>query len=922
MASIRRDGPIAHLSLTVSYVLTGRVALLLAVSPGYASPIFPPAGIAVAAMLIGGRRTLPWTFLGSLLLNLWIGLGIDGRLGGRAAAGAVIIAAASTVQAALAGWALRRAIGYPTALDAGQDLRRFLSLSSLCCLSSATLSLTGLFGLGIVAKADLTTSWISWWIGDTLGVLVVLPLILVFAGEPRQLWRSRIGPVAVPMLLFFALFVAIFVRVNRWEADDSLLEFRLLSQQVADRIRSGLDEQQLALEELARSIERPAPLSRSEFRALVRPLLQRFPTLQAVEWAPRVGDADRARFEAAQRAERPGFAIRDIGPSGPAPPAGERQVYYPVTYLEPLRGNLPAIGVDLLSNPERAAALRRTIATGAVAATTPIRLVQETGRQAGMLLLLAVPDGSSGPGAVLTVLRMGSFIDGLLASSRMGIRAEFVDRDQGPPLFDNLATGGDPGSYEVDFAFAGRHYRLRTEPSPSYLAAHQMWQSWAVLVGGVFSTGLLGALLLLGTGYTQRVERVVESRTRDLEAANRHLQIEITERQQAEAALRQAQRLEAIGQLTGGIAHDFNNLLTVVEGNAALLLDAAQDPKLSQRAAAIMRAAERGERLTRQLLAFSRRQTLRPDTIDLQQRRGEIADLLSRSLREDVALSVDLPDGLWPVSVDPTEFELALLNIGVNARDAMPNGGGFRLAARNLVCRPGDIADEALSGDFVALTLSDTGGGMEPEVSAHAFEPYFTTKGTGQGSGLGLSQVYGFARQSGGAARIESETGKGTAITLYLPRAAGPAEPAAEVERPAPPELPAVKVLLVEDDPDVAEAARALLHDIGCEVLVAGDGAEALSLVDRDATIALVLSDIVMPGGFGGLDLARQLRQRHPDLTVLLATGYSRFGPQAVAEGFEIIEKPYHREALIAAVRAAALRGKRAAGAEPGAFGI
>src|SRR6202030_2605644 len=219
-------------------------------------------------------------------------------------------------------------------------------------------------------------------------------------------------------------------------------------------------------------------------------------------------------------------------------------------------------------------------------------------------------------------------------------------------------------SYEDVFIFGGRSYGIKTAPTSLYTDQHRSLQSWAVLMRGIVGTSLLGALLLLGTGYARRIETVVKERTRDLEAINRRLQLEIQERQQAEAALRQAQRMEAIGQLTGGVAHDFNNLLMVVGGNAALLCESACDDAVRRRTSTIMRAVERGERLTRQLLAFSRRQMLRPEPVDLQHRMPEIVELLSRSLRDDIELSFQLPPDLWPVRVDPAELELALLNIG------------------------------------------------------------------------------------------------------------------------------------------------------------------------------------------------------------------------------------------------------------------
>jgi signal transduction histidine kinase/CheY-like chemotaxis protein/integral membrane sensor domain MASE1 len=893
---------LAYPALTLGYALSGKLGLMLAVPPGYATAIFPPAGIAVAAMLIGGPATLPWTFLGSFLLNLWAG----GETTGAAALAALVIAAGSTLQAAIAGRALRRAIGYPMRLDHGRELLRFLLLAPICCLTSATLSLAGLAALGAVRPEELAASWVTWWIGDTLGVLVLLPLVLVIAGEPRSLWKSRAHSVALPMLLFFALFVAIFALVSRWEHDAALLEFRLLSQQLADRLRTGLDEQDVFLLQLQRSFSGPAALSRADFRGLVRDFRRRFPTVQAVEWAPRVERAERARFEAAQQAALPGFAIREIGRSGAPRPAGQRALYYPVTYVEPYAGNRRAVGFDLASNPDRAAAIARAETRRTVAATPPIRLIQETGNEAGVLLLRAVRGGPNGPGLVLVVLRMGVFMRGLIGAERSQLVVRLVDAARHTVLYGAARRPPGGAAFARAFDFGGRRFMLRTAPTAAYVAQHRMWQSWAVLVAGVFSTGLLGALLLLGTGYARRIETEVEERTRDLATVNSRLLEESRERRQAEEALRQAQRMEAIGQLTGGIAHDFNNLLMVMSGNASLLAQSAADEAARRRAAAILAASERGERLTRQLLAFSRRQTLRPEAIDLNDRLREVGELLSRSLREDIAFSLELPRDLWPAMADSAEFELALLNIGVNARDAMPDGGRFAVTARNVSLSLGERQGDGLAGDFVEVTLSDSGVGMEPEVRARAFEPYFTTKAVGLGSGLGLSQVYGFARQSGGSASIVSTPGRGTAIRLYLPRASAPpaAAPAAAApaETPAP---PATKVLLVEDDPEVAEVTVELLRDLGYEAVTAANGRAALELLAREPAIALVLSDIVMPGGTSGIELARHLRRHRPELPVVLVTGHSRSAAQLVAEGFALIEKPYRRDELATAIGAA-----------------
>ena len=895
---------LAHLSLTLAYVATGKLALMLAVPPGYATPIFPPAGIAVAGMLIGGSATLPWTFLGSFLLNVWIGSSAGHRFDEIGVAAAIVIAAASTLQAAAGGSVLRRVVGYPTRLDNGRELSRFLLLSPTFCLTSATLSLGGLLTLGVVELPQLATSWISWWIGDTLGVLMALPLMLVVAGEPRTLWRSRAAPVALPMLLFFALFTAIYIRVSKWEHEDTLLEFRLLSQEIVDKIGTGLKEQEVFLEQLERSFSGPAPLSRADFHRLVQSLLQRFPTIQAVKWAPQIESWQREAFEAAQQGDLPGFEIREIDASGRRRRAAERARFLPVTYVEPLKGNEHIVGFDLVSEAGRRAAVEATLDARTVIATPPIRLVQEHGEQVGVLLVYAVQEGPNGVGVVSVALRMGTFMTGVLAPVASMIGVRLVDLEPQKVLHSDFSFAAGNAPFSDTFSFGGRRYGVETAPTESYMAEHQSWQSWGVLVIGVFSTGLLGALLLLGSGYTRRIETVVDERTRDLARINRRLEVEIRERQQAEAALQQAQRMEAIGQLTGGIAHDFNNLLMVIGGNAAMLNDAVPDDAVRRRLTAITQAAERGERLTRQLLAFSRRQMLRPEPIDLRHRVQDISDMLSPSLRADIEVTVKIPEQTWPVSVDLAEFDLALLNIAVNARDAMAEGGGFWVEARNVSLDAGDAAGEGLAGDFVAVTLSDTGAGMAPEVLAQAFEPYFTTKEIGLGSGLGLSQVYGFAKQSGGAASIVSAVGKGTSITLFLPRAVEEPAAAASHVTTAPLALSG-RILVVEDEADVARVTIEVLRDIGYPAVEARDGHAALALIEQDPTIDLVLSDVVMPGGMSGLELGRTLRKERPGLPVVLATGYTQWGSRVVDENFTLIAKPYHRETLVAAIRGA-----------------
>jgi signal transduction histidine kinase len=389
-------------------------------------------------------------------------------------------------------------------------------------------------------------------------------------------------------------------------------------------------------------------------------------------------------------------------------------------------------------------------------------------------------------------------------------------------------------------------------------------------------------------------QRVIE-RTQQLEA-------EVRERERAQEALRERQKLEAIGRLTGGVAHDFNNLLTVIQGNAELLNAAVTADAARALVQWIDRAAERGARLTRQLLAFSRHQALRPELIDLRSRSQEITELLSRSLRGDIRIVVTLAENLWPIECDVGELELALLNVCVNSRDAMPNGGLVRIDGRNLTLPADDAPSANVVGDYVAISVTDTGTGIDPATLARVFEPFFTTKEVGKGTGLGLSQVHGFATQAGGTATIRSQVGQGTTVKIYLPRAAAPAiaEAAAEPDARA---RGTGRILVVEDDDAVAGTAVQLLELIGYGSHRVEDGRTALAMLLGGEKFDLVFSDIVMPGGMSGLELAHRFRRHFPDLPVLLASGYSQAMAEVAKEGFAIIAKPYRADALAEAIR-------------------
>ena len=352
--------------------------------------------------------------------------------------------------------------------------------------------------------------------------------------------------------------------------------------------------------------------------------------------------------------------------------------------------------------------------------------------------------------------------------------------------------------------------------------------------------------------------------------------------------LAQSQKLDALGQLTGGVAHDFNNLLMVITGSVNVLKKAAEgNPKAQRAIQAIESAAQRGAALTGQLLTFARRQNVNPQTVEVGERISSVREILDTGLGSAIELEIEADDGVWPVTVDSAEFETALVNLVINARDAMPQGGRVTVHAGNVF-----LDDDARKGDHVAITVTDTGTGIPADILAKIFDPFFTTKPIGKGTGLGLSQVHGFAHQAGGTVAVDSELGKGTSFTIYLPRSTAlPKRPLPESSS-----LGTGTILLVEDNPDVAIASTGLLEQLGYSVRWAADAEGALREIAADG-IDLVLSDIVMPGAMDGLALARALKRKHPGLPILLASGYSDAAQNARAE-FPILRKPYQMHEL------------------------
>jgi CheY-like chemotaxis protein len=374
--------------------------------------------------------------------------------------------------------------------------------------------------------------------------------------------------------------------------------------------------------------------------------------------------------------------------------------------------------------------------------------------------------------------------------------------------------------------------------------------------------------------------------------------------------LHQVQKMDAVGQLTGGVAHDFNNLLTVIIG--ALDLDPARmPPELRGAIDQALRAAERGAALTHRLLAFSRQQTLIAERVDFNALATGMEDLLRRTLGEHVEIELRLQHDLWPALADRGQVENSLLNLAINARDAMPEGGKLTVETANTHLDEDYAAGnvDVAAGDYVMLAVTDTGAGMPPEVLAHVFEPFFTTKEVGKGTGLGLSMIYGFAKQSSGHVKIYSEVGHGTTVRLYLPRLAG--ETAMSTAAPiaaATGRGGGETILVVEDNPDVRRLVLRQLRDLGYEVIEAANGPQALQVLDSDTQVDLLFTDVVMPGGMTGRQLAEAAKARRPDLKTLFTSGYTEDSILRLGKldaGVRLLSKPYRKHELATRIREA-----------------
>ena len=503
----------------IAYVITGKLGMLLSLSGGYSTAMFPPAGIAMAVVLIYGRRMLFWVFLGALALNL---SSVDTLHPGvpiwLAAAGS--IALFSTLQAAAGVWLLRRLISMPLVFENGKEAIRFALIALVSCLISSTLSTMLLYAFHLLMDGDARFVWLTWWLGDSLGVILMLPMMLLLIGEPRNLWRARRSLMGAVIGGGLLLIVIIVQQVNEWEREDALSDLRLYTQQIGDQIKGKFDAQELYVDQLAAIMSGNNKISRAEFDRMAKNALQHLDlSVQAIEWAAQVPDSERATFEQSQREIHPAFVITERHEQQ-LYPAAVRSTYLPVTYLVPSKGNEAAFGFDLLSNEVRRNAIQLSEKLGEPVATAPVKLVQEQGTQHGLLLVRRIAQGANGPGLVLVVVRIEDFMSSILAGTKKQVSTRLIDVDvQNTQIYNGFVEPVGPNMSEQILMLGHRNYRLQTQPTAAYMATHRSWDSWILLVGALGFMSVISMSMLLASARTARIERLVSLRTSELEAS-------------------------------------------------------------------------------------------------------------------------------------------------------------------------------------------------------------------------------------------------------------------------------------------------------------------------------------------------------------------------------------------------------------------
>jgi PAS domain S-box-containing protein len=960
-------------AIGVTYFVLAKIGLALASINPSASPIWPPTGFALAAVLLWGYRVFPAIFLAALAANA--ATAVSPEI-------AAAIAAGNTLESLAGAYLINRWSRGRDTFATPTGVAKFALVSlAVAAPISATIGVASLTYAGFAEAGNFWPIWLTWWLGDLTGALVITPVVVLCAmSEPRSYSRRELSETAAVLLAAGVIGVLaltpLILRSPRWDA----LGFLAILPLLWAALRRG--QRDTAIVALILSccavwgtLLGSGPFLRADLNDSFLLLLMFLISTSVPSLALSADAVQRRRAEEFLRHAHAELDTRvqertaELAAANRSLQAEIEQRKHAETQLEQQRvhlleaqrmANLGSFVWDVAQNKVTWSEqllkiyglqpgdfrgtiddfLSRVHQDDRTHVHEQIRRAYESGQRFHLGERIVRPDGevrhllSSGEvmkdehGNVVRILGICQDVterkdaeDALRQSQENyrilinGVRdyAIFMLDRNGVIVSWNVAA--ERINQYSEREIIGKNFsqlyseedRKRREPERALSIAAKEGkyeaEGWRVRKDGtLFWAGIVINAIRDSQGALVGFAKI----TRD-----------ITERRETQAALEearqqlaQAQKMEALGQLTGGIAHDFNNLLMIIAGHTQILHRRLADPdlKIPQALDAIEVAAKRGANLTRQLLSFSRRQRLNPEVISLRDRVAAIEVMIKSSLRGNIEFATDIASDIWPIEVDVSELELALLNIAVNARDAMPEGGTFELTARNAHLTP-ESNEARLEGEFIALSMRDTGTGVPPEVLPKIFEPFFTTKHVGKGTGLGLSQVYGFARQSGGAVAVKSDVSQGTTVTIHLPRSHKPLRTGAEAAPAAVATGRMGTVLVVEDNAEVADVTASLLRQLGYGTLRSENAADALARLQAGEKFNLVLSDIVMPGGMNGIELAEEIRRRFPDLPVLLTSGYSD-AAQAAETRFIILRKPFDLAVLDKAVHECLQSGK------------
>jgi PAS domain S-box-containing protein len=931
----------ALIVIAISYFILAKLGLRLASINPSASPIWPPTGLALAAVLLGGLRVWPAIFVGAFAANATTAGTLETS---------AVLAVGNTLEAVIGGFLITRWSGGTETFASPAGVAKFAALSfAPATVISASVGVVTLYLANLAVWDKLMPIWVTWWLGDVAGALVVTPVIVLWA---RQIWsaeRMRVAEAAetaavfglailvglasfsplLPLseytspLGFLAILPLVWAALRRGPRDTATVSLILAAFAVWATTRHvgpfgqlGMNESFLLLLTFMISVTVPSlALSADAGR---RHAIENDLRRTQVELDARVKERTAALNDAnihlteAQRLANLGSWSWDIRENRITWSDELIDIYGVTRETAPsnVEGFVAFLHADDRERVQKS--IGRALEGNGIDFSHEERIIRPDGSIRHLQSIgEVVRDESGAPirmlGICLDVTARREAESALRDSEQNYLFLLKGVRDYAIYMLDaeGRVKSWDEGAARLNGYSAGeiigRHFEIFLpeevraaglgEQALATAVEHGQFegQTWLERKDGsrFFASAVMDAIRD-DAGKLVGFAALVRDITVQHDA---QLALEQTREQ-----LAQSQKMEALGQLTGGIAHDFNNLLMIVSGYAQILQRRLSEAKDVHAVEAIRAAAGRGEKLTRQLLTFSRRQQLTPVVVDVRQRMDAVRDMLAPSLGGTIDFICDVAADVWPVKTDLGELELALVNMAVNARDAMPDGGTITLQARNVVLQPGSSVG-SLTGDFVALALIDTGKGIPPDVLARVFEPFFTTKPVGKGTGLGLSQVHGFANQSGGAVTVTSEPGQGTVVTIYLPRTQTDADQAAEEADKEANGAVQGTVLVVEDNRDVAEVTTALLEQIGYRVVRAENAAEALRHLEQGIAFDLMVSDIVMPGAMDGMGLARLCRERFPNLPVLLTSGYS--AAALAADGhFDILRKPFELAAF------------------------